>query len=152
MRSTGQEQLFEDFVHFAAQHGSGAVYQRDPHQSVPPGCVLVRLRAPGEGRFTFAGIVQFHQRQEGLTACKTLVASRDQPLELRMNFPHEIPQNFPSPTFVEAHQVAQSRCGAGGNAPWAPGGTRGRAAVPGCTLRAPRVGSDTHSWKARKHQ
>lgn len=106
MRPTGQAQLFEDFVHFAAQHGSGAVYQRDLHQSVPPGCVLVRLRAPGERSFPFAGIVQFRQREEGLTACKTLVASRDQPLELRMNFPHEIPQKFPSPTFVEAHQVA----------------------------------------------
>jgi len=28
---TVQEQLFEDFVHFAAKQGSGAVYQRDPH-------------------------------------------------------------------------------------------------------------------------
>ena len=109
MRPTGQAQLFEDFVHFAAQHGSGAVYQRDPHQSVPPGGVFVRLRAPGEGRFTVAGIVQFRQREEGLTACKTLVASRDQPLELRMNVPRAIPQNFPSPTFAEAHQVAQRR-------------------------------------------
>jgi hypothetical protein len=109
MRPTGQEQLFEDFVHFAAQHGSGAVYQRDPHQSVPPGCVFVRFRAPGEGSFPSPGIVQFRQREEGFTACKTFVASRDQPLELRMNFPGEIPQNFPSPTFAEAHQVAKSR-------------------------------------------
>ena len=105
MRPTGQAQLFEDFVPFAAKHGSGAVYRRDPHQSVPPGSVFVRLRAPGEESFTFAGIVQFRQREEGLTARKTLVASRDQPLELRMNFPREIPQNFPSPTFAEAHQV-----------------------------------------------
>jgi hypothetical protein len=109
MMPTVQEQLFEDFVHFAATHGSGVVYQRDPHQSVPPGCVFVRFRAPGEGSFTFAGIVQFRQREEGFTACKTFVASRDQPIELRMNFPREIPQNFPSPTFAEAHQVAQSR-------------------------------------------
>jgi hypothetical protein len=108
MMPTVQEQLFEDFVHFAATHGSGAVYQRDPHQSVPPGYVFVRFRAPGEGSFTFAGLVQFRQREEGLTACKTFVASRDQPLELRMNFPREIPQNFSSPTFAEAHQVAQS--------------------------------------------
>jgi hypothetical protein len=109
MMPTVQEQLFEDFVHFAATHGSGAVYQRDLHQSVPPGCVFVRFRAPGEGSFTFAGIVQFRQREEGFTACKTFVASRDKPIELRMNFPREIPQNFPSPTFAEAHQVAQSR-------------------------------------------
>ena len=61
-----QEHLFEDFVHFAAQHGAGAVYQRDPHQSVPPGCVFVRFRAPGEESFTFAGIVQFRQREAGI--------------------------------------------------------------------------------------
>ena len=48
---TLQEQPFEDFVHFAARQGSGAVYQCDPHQSVPPGCVFVRLRSPGEGSF-----------------------------------------------------------------------------------------------------
>jgi hypothetical protein len=108
MMPIGQEQLFEDFVHFAATHGSGAVYQRDLHQSVPPGCVFVRFRAPGEGSFTFAGIVQFRQREEGFTACKTFVASRDKPIELRMNFPREIPQNFSSPTFAEAHQVAKS--------------------------------------------
>ena len=106
---TGQEQLFEDFVHFAAKQGSGAVYQRDPHQAVPPGCVFVRFRAPGEGGFTSAGIVQFRQREEGFTACKTFVASRDKPIELQMNFPRELPQNFPSPTFAEAHQVAMSR-------------------------------------------
>jgi hypothetical protein len=109
MMPTGQEQLFEDFVHFAAKHGSGAVYQRDPHQSVPPGCVFVRFRATGEGSFTSAGIVQFRQREEGFAACKTFVASRDQPIELRMNFPREIPQNFSSSTFAEAHQVAKSR-------------------------------------------
>jgi hypothetical protein len=109
MMPTVQEQLFEDFVHFAAKQGSGAVYQRDSHQSVPPGCVFVRFRAPGEGSFTFAGIVQFRQREEGFTACKTFVASRDKPIELRMNFPRESPQNFPSPTFTEAHQVAKSR-------------------------------------------
>ena len=49
MMPTVQEQLFEDFVHFAAQHGAGAVYQRDPHQSVPPGCVFVRFRVPRRG-------------------------------------------------------------------------------------------------------
>jgi hypothetical protein len=42
---TVQEQLFEDFVHFAARQGSGAVYQRDPHQPVPPGCVFVRFQS-----------------------------------------------------------------------------------------------------------
>ena len=104
-----QEQLFEDFVHFAAKQGSGAVYQRDPNQSVPPGCVFVRFRSPGEGSFTSAGIVQFRQREEGFTACKTFVASRNKPMELQMNFPRELPQNFSSPTFAEAHQVAQRR-------------------------------------------
>jgi hypothetical protein len=104
-----QDQLFEDFVQFAAKQGSGEVYQRDPHHSVPPGCVFVRFRSPGEGRFTSAGIVQFRQREEGFAACKTFVTSRDKPLELRMNFPRETPQNFPSPTFAKAHQVAQSR-------------------------------------------
>jgi hypothetical protein len=104
-----QEQLFEDFVHFAAKHGSGAVYRRDPHQSVPPGRVFVRFRAPGEGGFPSAGIVQFRQWEEGFTACKTFGASCDKPLEWQMNFPGEIPQNFPSPTSAEAHQVAQSR-------------------------------------------
>jgi hypothetical protein len=106
---TVQEQLFEDFVDFAARQGSGAVYQRDPYQSVPPGCVFVRFRSPGEGSFSLAGIVQFRQREEGFTACKRFVASRDKPIELRMNFPCEIPQNFPSPTFAEAHHVAQNR-------------------------------------------
>jgi hypothetical protein len=106
---TGQEQLFEDFVHFTAKQGSGAVYHRDPHQAIPPGCVFVRFRAPGEGGFTSAGIVQFRQREEGFMVCKTFVASRAQPIELQMNFPRELPQNFPSPTFAEAHQIAMSR-------------------------------------------
>jgi hypothetical protein len=57
MMPTGQEQLFEDFVHFAAKQGSGAVYHRDPHQAVAPGCVFVRFRSAGEGGFTSAGIV-----------------------------------------------------------------------------------------------
>jgi hypothetical protein len=109
MMPTVQEQLFEDFVHFAAKQGSGAVYQRDPHQSVPPGCIFVRFRSPGEESFISAGIVQFRQREEGFTACKTFAASRDKPMELQMNFPRESPQNFPSSTFAEAHQVAKSR-------------------------------------------
>jgi hypothetical protein len=87
MMPTGQEQLFEDFVHFAATHGSGAVYQRDLHQSVPPGCVFVRFRAPGEGSFTFAGIVQFRQREEGFAACQTFVASCDIPNRIAHEFP-----------------------------------------------------------------
>jgi hypothetical protein len=106
---TVQEQLFADFVHFAAQHGAGAVYQRDPHQSVPPDGVFVRFRAPGAGSFPAAGIMQFRQREEGLTACQTFVASRDHPIEVRMNFPRELPHNFSSPTFAAAHQVAQRR-------------------------------------------
>ena len=106
---TVQDQLFEDFVYFAAKQGFGAVYQRDLHQSVPSDCIFVRFRSPGEGSFAFAGIVQFRQREEGFTACKTFVASRDKPIELQMNFAGEIRQNFPSPTFAEAHQVAKSR-------------------------------------------
>lgn len=45
------EQLFADFVYFAATHGYGVGYQRNPRQSVPPDCVFVRFRSPG-GDFT----------------------------------------------------------------------------------------------------
>ena len=105
----GKEQVFADFVQFTVQQGYGVGYIRDSHQPVPPDCGFVRFRYPGGGLFTAAGIVQFRQREEGFTACKTFVASRDKPIELRMNFPRESPQNFPSPTFAEAHQVAKSR-------------------------------------------
>ena len=72
MRPTVQEQLFEDFVHFAAQHGSGAVYQRDLHQSVPPGCVFVRFRAPGEESFPSQGSCSFASGRRGLQCARRL--------------------------------------------------------------------------------
>jgi len=105
----GKEQLFEDFVQFSAMQGYGNVYQRDPHQSVPRDCVFVRFRYPGGGLFTAAGIVKFHRREDGFTACKTFVERNDEPIELQMNFPSESPHNFPSPAFAEAHAVAKSR-------------------------------------------
>ena len=104
-----KEQLFEDFVKFVAQHGYGEGYTRDPHQAVPPDCGFVRFRYPGAVLFTSAGIVKFHKQEEGVIACKTFVESSDEPIELQMNFPRESPQNFPSPTFAEAHEVAKSR-------------------------------------------
>jgi hypothetical protein len=104
-----KEQLFEDFVKFVAQHGYGEGYTRDPHQAVPPDCGFVRFRYPGAVLFTSAGIVKFHKQEEGVIACKTFVESSNEPIELQMNFPRESPQNFPSPTFAEAHEVAKSR-------------------------------------------
>ena len=105
----GKEQLFADFVHFSARLGYGAGYQRDPHQSVPPDCVFLRFRYPGGGLFTSAGIVQFRQREDSFTACKAFVERSDEPMELQMNFPSESPHMFASPTFAEAHALAQSR-------------------------------------------
>lgn len=104
-----KEQLFDDFVHFVVQHGSGDVYTRDPHQAVPPDCGFVRVRYPGGTLFTSAGIVKFRTREEGLAVCKAFVEHRDEPIELQINFPRESPQNFPSPTFAEAHEVAKNR-------------------------------------------
>jgi hypothetical protein len=103
------EQLFAEFVHFAATHGYGASYQRDPRRAVPPDCIFVRFRSPGGGLYTSAGIVQFRQREDGLTACQTFVERSDDPLELQMNFPGESPRTFASPTFAEAHALTQSR-------------------------------------------
>jgi hypothetical protein len=104
-----KELLFADFVKFIAQHGYGEVYIRDPHQCVPPDCGFVRFRYPGAMLFTSAGIVKFRKQEEGFMACKTFVEHSDEPIELQMNFPREPPQNFPSPTFAEEHEVAQSR-------------------------------------------
>ncbi len=104
-----KEQLFADFVHFTAIHEYGAGYQRDPHQSVPPDCIFLRFRYPGGGLFTSAGIVQFRQREDSFTACKAFVECSDEPMELQMNFPSESPHTFASPTFAEAHALAQSR-------------------------------------------
>ena len=64
---------------------------------------------PGGGLYTSAGIVQFRQREEGFTACQTLVEHHDDPLELQMNFPGETPRMFTSPSFAEAHALTQSR-------------------------------------------
>jgi len=104
-----RKQLFEDFVKFIAQHGYGEGYTRAPHQYVPPDCGFVRFRYPGALLFTSAGMVRFHMPEEGLMACKTFVENSDEPIELQMNFPRESPQNFPSPTFAEEHEAAQSR-------------------------------------------
>ena len=104
-----KEQLFADFVHFTATQGYGEAYIRDPRQSVPPDCVFIRFRYPGGGIFTSAGIVQFRQRADGVTACKTFVESHGEPIELQMNFPSESSQTFTSPTFAKDHAVAQSR-------------------------------------------
>src|SRR2546426_12659463 len=102
----GKEQLFADFVHFSARHGYGAGYQRDPHQSVPSDCVFLRFRYPGGGLFTSAGIVQFRQREDSFTACKTFVARRGEPMELQMNFPSEAPPTLASPPVSEADRLA----------------------------------------------
>ena len=105
----GKDQLFADFGHFVVTQAYGAIYQRDPRQAVPPDCGFIRFRSPGSGLFNAAGIIQFRQRDDGVTACQAFVASSDEPLELQMNFPNETPCNFASPTFAEAHADAQSR-------------------------------------------
>jgi hypothetical protein len=105
----GKDQLFADFGHFVVTQDYGAVYQRDPRQSVPPDCGFIRFRSPGSGLFNAAGIIKFRQRDDGVKACQAFVASSDEPLELQMNFPSETPRNFASPIFAEAHADAQSR-------------------------------------------
>ena len=105
----GKEQLFEDFVKFIVQHGHGEGYTRDPHQYVPSDCGFVRFRYPGALLFTSAGVARFHKQAEGFRACKTFVEKSNEPIELQMNFPKESPRNFPSPTFAEEHEAAQSR-------------------------------------------
>jgi len=52
---TVQEQLFEDFVHFAAKQGSGAVYHRDPHQAGPARLCLCALSFPRRGGLYLRG-------------------------------------------------------------------------------------------------
>jgi hypothetical protein len=104
-----KEQLFNDFVQFVTQHGWGVVHTRDPRQDVPPECGFIRVRLPGEASFTSVGIVKFRTRKEGVTACKTFAEYSEAPLEWQMNFPRASPQTFRSPTFAEAHAVAQSR-------------------------------------------
>ena len=107
--SQSKEQLFNDFVQLVTQHGQGVVYIRDPHRDVPPECGFIRVRLPGERIFTSVGIVKFRTREEGVTACEAFAAHSETPLEWQMNFPRASPQTFSSPTFAEAHAVAQSR-------------------------------------------
>jgi len=107
--SQSKEQLFNDFIQFVTQHGWGVVYARDPRQDVPSDCGFVRVRLPGEAMFTSAGIVKFRSREEGVAACQAFVESSATPLAWQMNFPRTPPQTFSSPTFAEAHMLAQSR-------------------------------------------
>ena len=104
-----KEQLFNDFVQFVTQHGLGVTHIRDPRQDVPLECGFIRVRLPGEAIFTSVGIVQFRGREEGLAACKAFAERSAAPLEWQMNFPREYPKTFTSPTFAEAHALAQSR-------------------------------------------
>jgi len=107
--SQSKEQLFNDFIQFVTQHGWGVVYSRDPRQDVPSDCGFVRVRLPGEAMFASAGIVKFRTREEGVAACQAFTACSATPLEWQMNFPRTPPQTFSSPTFAEAHMLAQSR-------------------------------------------
>ena len=104
-----KEQLFNDFVQFITQFNLGAIHMRDPRQDVPPECGFIRVRLPGEASFTSVGIVKFRTQQEGVQACKTFAEHHEAPLEWQMNFPRAYPQTFTSPTFAEAHALAQSR-------------------------------------------
>ena len=104
-----KEQLFNDFVNFVTQHGWGVVYTRDPRQDVPSDCGFIRVRLPGEVMFTSIGTMKFRTREEGMTACQAFAEHSETPLEWQMNFPRTAPQTFSSPTFAEAHALAQSR-------------------------------------------
>ena len=104
-----KEQLFNDFVQFVTQHGWGVVYIRDPHRDVPPECGFIRVRLPGEAIFASIGIVKFRTREEGVTACEAFTKRSEVPLEWQINFPRVSHQTFSSPTFADAHALAQSR-------------------------------------------
>ena len=106
---TVTDQLFDEFVHFIMQHSSGERYTRDPHQAVPPDCGFVRFRTPGGVLFTSAGLVKFHTREEGVTACQTFAARSATPMEVHMHFPRAAPHTFASPTFAAAQAATQSR-------------------------------------------
>ena len=71
----GKDQLFADFGHFVVTQDYGAIYQRDPRQSVPPDCGFIRFRSPGSGLFNAAGIIKFRQRHDGVKACQAFVAA-----------------------------------------------------------------------------
>jgi len=103
------DQLFDEFVCFATQHGYGERYTRDPRQAVPPDCGFVRFRTPGGVLFASAGLVKFRTREEGVTACQTFAECSATPMEMQMNFPRAAPHTFSSPTFAEAQAVTQSR-------------------------------------------
>jgi len=107
--SQSKEQLFNDFVHFVTQRGWGVVHTRDPRQDVPPDCGFIRARLPGEVLFSSVGIVRFRMPEEGMAACRVFAERSETPLEWQMNFPRTPPQTFSSPTFAEAHALAQSR-------------------------------------------
>jgi len=54
-------------------------------------------------------LVKFRTREEGMTACQAFAEHCETPLECQMNFPRMPSQTFSSPTFAEAHALAQSR-------------------------------------------
>ena len=130
-----KEQLFNDFIQFVTQHGWGVVYARDPRQDVPPDCGFIRVRLPGEAMFTSVGIVKFRLREEGVAVCQTFAERSETPLEWQMNFPRTAPQTFSSPTFAEAHALAQSRWCRWKRAlgAWWPAGARHSAKPDGAT-------------------
>ena len=130
-----KEQLFNDFIQFVTQHGWGAVYTRDPRQDVPPDCGFIRVRLPGEVMFTSIGTMKFRTREEGMTACQAFAEHSEMPLEWQMNFPRTAPQTFSSPTFAEAHALAQSRWCRWKRAlgAWWPSGSRHGARPDGAT-------------------
>ena len=105
----GKDELFADFGHFVVTQGYGEVYQREPRQAVPSDGGFIRFRCPTGGLFTAAGIIRFHQREDGEKACQAFVAGSAEPLEVQMNFPKESPRTFASPTFAEAEAMAQGR-------------------------------------------
>src|SRR6266542_4240144 len=74
-------------THFVTQHGYGVGYTRDPRQAVPPDCGFVRFRTPGGVLFTSAGLVKFHKRGRGGTACQAFAALSATPMEVQMDFP-----------------------------------------------------------------
>ena len=104
-----KEELFNTFVQWVTHHGWGFGYRRDPRQAVPSDCAFIRVRCPGEVLFTSVGIVQFRTQEEGVMACQKFAKSSMEPFEWQMNFPRMTARAFASPTFAEAHVLAQSR-------------------------------------------
>src|SRR4029453_4066378 len=104
-----KEQLFNDFVNSVTQHGWGAVYTRDPRQDGPSDCGFIRGRFPGGVMFTSIATMKFGEAEEGMAGSQAFAEHSETPLEWQMNFPRMPPQTFSSPTFAEAHALAQSR-------------------------------------------